>query len=85
MVKDRVGVSKKTTRQLPSEDHVYGYQQPLDDEGAGACKLINSDNIVYMFIVRTNRQYKSIEFLILLLCSDIQLGNCEPHWGQGLS
>lgn len=38
MVKDRVGVSKKSTRHLPAEDHVYGYSQKIDDEGAGACK-----------------------------------------------
>lgn len=35
MVKDRVGVGKKSTRNLPNEEHVYGYTQKLDQEGAG--------------------------------------------------
>jgi hypothetical protein len=37
MVKPRVGVCKRTTRDLPSVNHVYGYTAPADAEGAGDC------------------------------------------------
>jgi Domain of unknown function (DUF4483) len=39
MVKTRVGCVKASTYNLPAESHVYGYKQPSDPEGAGACKL----------------------------------------------
>ena len=36
MVKDRVGVCRTSTFNLPQSDHVYGYKAKTDDEGAGA-------------------------------------------------
>ena len=36
MVKDRVGVCRASTFNLPQSDHVYGYKAKTDDEGAGA-------------------------------------------------
>ncbi len=38
LVKSRVGCVKKSTRNLPGQDHTYGYQQPEDPEGAGESK-----------------------------------------------
>ena len=39
MVKPRVGVCKRTTRDLPPVNHVYGYTAPADAEGAGDCEF----------------------------------------------
>ena len=40
MVKPRVGVCKRTTRDLPAASHVYGYTPPSDPEGAGERKYV---------------------------------------------
>lgn len=42
MVKSRVGVAKVSTRDLPVQEHVYGYVAPVDPEGAGDCKFFAS-------------------------------------------
>ena len=39
MTKNRVGCAKMSTYDLPPRDHVYGFKQPADLEGAGACKF----------------------------------------------
>lgn len=38
MIKSRVGCVKTSTYNLPASSHVYGYKQPSDPEGAGACE-----------------------------------------------
>ena len=40
MIKNRVGCVRTSTYSLPQGNHVYGYKQPTDPEGAGACKLL---------------------------------------------
>ena len=40
MIKTRVGCVRTSTYPLPNGDHVYGYKQPADSEGAGACEFI---------------------------------------------
>ncbi len=40
MIKDRVGCVRTSTYSLPTGNHTYGYKQPSDPEGAGACKKI---------------------------------------------
>ena len=39
MIKNRVGCAKTSTYNLPPGDHVYGFKQPTDLEGAGACEF----------------------------------------------
>lgn len=39
MIKNRVGCAKTSTFNLPPVDHVYGFKQPPDLEGAGACEF----------------------------------------------
>ncbi len=36
MIKDRVGICRRSTYNLPSTDHVYGFKKENDAEGAGA-------------------------------------------------
>lgn len=36
MIKDRVGICRRSTYNLPATDHVYGYKAQTDAEGAGA-------------------------------------------------
>lgn len=40
MIKPRVGCVRTSTYPLPKGDHVYGYKQPSDSEGAGACESV---------------------------------------------
>lgn len=39
LVKDDVGRSKPTTRDLPKGDHAFGHAAIPDKEGVGACKI----------------------------------------------
>ena len=39
IIRNRVGCAKISTYNLPPGDHVYGFKQPTDPEGAGACEF----------------------------------------------
>ena len=40
LIKDDVGKSKPSVRQLPQDGHSYGYKCRPDKEGVGACNKI---------------------------------------------
>ena len=53
LLKDDVGKSKPTTRDLPTLKHVYGHAAIPDKEGVGACKSkpslhFNTDYVTVM-------------------------------------
>ena len=40
LIKDDVGRSKPSVRDLPGNNHAYGYSVIPDKEGVGACKYL---------------------------------------------
>jgi hypothetical protein len=53
ILKDDVGLAKRTTRDLPAEAHIYGKSIPRDPVGVQQCKqnlfaIINKNSDIWM-------------------------------------
>ena len=74
LIKDDVGKSKPSVRQLPIDGHSYGYKCRPDKEGVGACKYHMSVTCIVLtnwtphqqtFKKQTDKDFKELNRLAI--------------------